>query len=92
MSPSPARRSGPLAGGAAAKASIGGDFYEVVDTKYVVRLLIGDVRGKDGTIRFAEAEVGSLGRCEDEPRWSPPAYPRRSAQSSGTRPAGPGVG
>lgn len=31
---------------AAAEASIGGDFYEVVDTKYGVRLLIGDVRGK----------------------------------------------
>lgn len=31
---------------AAAEASIGGDFYEVVDTEYGVRLLIGDVRGK----------------------------------------------
>ncbi|MFG2228385.1 PP2C family protein-serine/threonine phosphatase [Streptomyces sp. NPDC048644] len=31
---------------AAAEASIGGDFYEVVNTKYGVRLLIGDVRGK----------------------------------------------
>ncbi|MFI5979890.1 PP2C family protein-serine/threonine phosphatase [Streptomyces sp. NPDC051555] len=31
---------------AAAEARIGGDFYEVVDTKYGVRLLIGDVRGK----------------------------------------------
>ncbi|MGW6691795.1 PP2C family protein-serine/threonine phosphatase [Streptomyces sp. NPDC054961] len=31
---------------AAAEASIGGDFYEVVDTPYGVRLLIGDVRGK----------------------------------------------
>ncbi|MFI9052097.1 PP2C family protein-serine/threonine phosphatase [Streptomyces sp. NPDC053427] len=31
---------------AAAEARIGGDFYEVVDTRYGVRLLIGDVRGK----------------------------------------------
>ncbi|MEU8686514.1 PP2C family protein-serine/threonine phosphatase [Streptomyces sp. NPDC048611] len=31
---------------AAAEASIGGDFYEAVDTEYGVRLLIGDVRGK----------------------------------------------
>ncbi|MET9853907.1 PP2C family protein-serine/threonine phosphatase [Streptomyces sp. NPDC006450] len=31
---------------AAAEARIGGDFYEVVDTAYGVRLLIGDVRGK----------------------------------------------
>ncbi|WP_078871151.1 PP2C family protein-serine/threonine phosphatase [Streptomyces caatingaensis] len=31
---------------AAAEARIGGDFYEVVDTQYGVRLLIGDVRGK----------------------------------------------
>lgn len=31
---------------AAAEASIGGDFYEVVDTPHGVRMLIGDVRGK----------------------------------------------
>lgn len=31
---------------AAAEVRIGGDFYEVVDTPYGVRLLIGDVRGK----------------------------------------------
>ncbi|MFG2608448.1 PP2C family protein-serine/threonine phosphatase [Streptomyces sp. NPDC048514] len=31
---------------AAAEARIGGDFYEVVDTRYGIRLLIGDVRGK----------------------------------------------
>ncbi|EDX20832.1 integral membrane protein [Streptomyces sp. Mg1] len=31
---------------AAAEARIGGDFYEVVDTPFGVRLLIGDVRGK----------------------------------------------
>lgn len=31
---------------AAAEASIGGDFYEVVDTPNGIRLLIGDVRGK----------------------------------------------
>lgn len=31
---------------AAAEARIGGDFYEVADTRYGVRLLIGDVRGK----------------------------------------------
>ncbi|WEB37985.1 serine/threonine-protein phosphatase [Streptomyces yunnanensis] len=31
---------------AAAEARIGGDFYEVIDTPYGVRLLIGDVRGK----------------------------------------------
>ncbi|MEU9700678.1 PP2C family protein-serine/threonine phosphatase [Streptomyces sp. NPDC047981] len=31
---------------AAAEARIGGDFYEVAETPYGVRLLIGDVRGK----------------------------------------------
>ncbi|MFB6820465.1 PP2C family protein-serine/threonine phosphatase [Streptomyces virginiae] len=31
---------------AAAEARIGGDFYEVVDTPFGIRLLIGDVRGK----------------------------------------------
>ncbi|MFJ4467114.1 PP2C family protein-serine/threonine phosphatase [Streptomyces sp. NPDC089424] len=31
---------------AAAEARIGGDFYEVVETRHGVRLLIGDVRGK----------------------------------------------
>ncbi|MFF8406144.1 PP2C family protein-serine/threonine phosphatase [Streptomyces sp. NPDC015684] len=31
---------------AAAEARIGGDFYEAVDTRFGVRLLIGDVRGK----------------------------------------------
>ncbi|MGK5642693.1 PP2C family protein-serine/threonine phosphatase [Streptomyces sp. URMC 126] len=31
---------------AAAEARIGGDFYEVADTRFGVRLLIGDVRGK----------------------------------------------
>ncbi|WP_413471160.1 PP2C family protein-serine/threonine phosphatase [Streptomyces noursei] len=31
---------------AAAEARIGGDFFEVVDTRYGVRMLIGDVRGK----------------------------------------------
>ncbi|MER5730723.1 PP2C family protein-serine/threonine phosphatase [Streptomyces sp. NPDC002138] len=31
---------------AAAEARIGGDFYEVVDTPFGARLLIGDVRGK----------------------------------------------
>lgn len=31
---------------AAAEARIGGDFYEVVDTPYGIRMLIGDVRGK----------------------------------------------
>ncbi|MFF9913015.1 PP2C family protein-serine/threonine phosphatase [Streptomyces sp. NPDC013457] len=31
---------------AAAEARIGGDFYEVVDTPFGVRMLIGDVRGK----------------------------------------------
>ncbi|MEV6578630.1 PP2C family protein-serine/threonine phosphatase [Streptomyces sp. NPDC051582] len=31
---------------AAAEARIGGDFYEVVETPYGIRMLIGDVRGK----------------------------------------------
>ncbi|MBL1082337.1 serine/threonine-protein phosphatase [Streptomyces actinomycinicus] len=31
---------------AAAEARIGGDFYEVVETRFGIRLLIGDVRGK----------------------------------------------
>ncbi|MER5872795.1 PP2C family protein-serine/threonine phosphatase [Streptomyces sp. NPDC002044] len=50
LSPMP-RRFGPIAIeslylAAAAEARIGGDFYEVVDTPFGVRLLIGDVRGK----------------------------------------------
>lgn len=45
---------------AAAEARIGGDFYEVVDTPYGVRLLIGDVRGK--------GLLGSGGRRGDRQR------------------------
>ncbi|MEV4439733.1 PP2C family protein-serine/threonine phosphatase [Streptomyces sp. NPDC049577] len=46
---------------AAAEARIGGDFYEVVDTRYGVRLLIGDVRGKGlPAVGLAAAVVNSF--------------------------------
>ncbi|MYX99777.1 SpoIIE family protein phosphatase [Streptomyces sp. SID486] len=50
LSPMPCRFAGveieTLYLAAAAEARIGGDFYEVVDTRFGIRLLIGDVRGK----------------------------------------------
>ncbi|GAA3052868.1 hypothetical protein GCM10020000_38090 [Streptomyces olivoverticillatus] len=69
---------------AAAEARIGGDFYEVVDTPYGVRLLIGDVRGK------GLPAVGGRPR-----RWSTPSGKRPTsspiwAASRGAwRPAAP---
>ncbi len=64
---------------AAAEARIGGDFYEVVDTRYGVRLLIGDVRGKGlpavgqaaamvncfREAAYDEADLGSVARRLD---------------------------
>jgi serine phosphatase RsbU (regulator of sigma subunit) len=51
------------------QARIGGDFYEVVDTPYGVRLLIGDVRGKGLSAVGAAAAVISCFReaAYDEP-------------------------
>lgn len=46
---------------AAAEARIGGDLYEVVDTPFGVRLLIGDVRGKGlSAVGVAGAVVNSF--------------------------------
>lgn len=46
---------------ATADALIGGDFYEVEDTKHGVRLLLGDVRGKGlPAVRLATKAVGSF--------------------------------
>ncbi|MFG1810483.1 PP2C family protein-serine/threonine phosphatase [Streptomyces sp. NPDC049040] len=54
---------------AAAQARIGGDLYEVVDTQYGVRLLIGDVRGKGlSAVGVAGAVVNSFREAAyDEP-------------------------
>ncbi|MGW1074881.1 PP2C family protein-serine/threonine phosphatase [Streptomyces sp. NPDC002537] len=54
---------------AAAEARIGGDFYEVADTQYGVRLLIGDVRGKGlPAVGSAAAVVNSFREAVyDEP-------------------------
>jgi phosphoserine phosphatase RsbU/P len=46
---------------ASAEASIGGDFYEAVETPYGVRLLVGDVRGKGlDAVRLAGVVLGSF--------------------------------
>ncbi|MEV8475137.1 PP2C family protein-serine/threonine phosphatase [Streptomyces sp. NPDC051173] len=54
---------------AAAEARIGGDFYEVADTGFGVRLLIGDVRGKGlPAVGAAAAVVNSFREAAyDEP-------------------------
>ncbi|GHG47893.1 PP2C family protein-serine/threonine phosphatase [Streptomyces griseocarneus] len=54
---------------AAAEARIGGDFYEVADTRFGVRLLIGDVRGKGlPAVGTAAAVVNSFREAAyDEP-------------------------
>ncbi|WP_424890791.1 PP2C family protein-serine/threonine phosphatase [Streptomyces sp. XH2] len=54
---------------AAAEARIGGDFYEVADTRHGVRLLIGDVRGKGlPAVGTAAAVVNSFREAAyDEP-------------------------
>ena len=44
---------------ASAAARIGGDLYEVADTEYGVRLIMGDVRGKGlAAVRLASAVLG----------------------------------
>jgi serine phosphatase RsbU (regulator of sigma subunit) len=46
---------------ALAEASIGGDFYEAVETPHGVRLLVGDVRGKGlDAVRLAGVVLGSF--------------------------------
>jgi len=46
---------------ASAEASIGGDFYEAVETPHGVRLLVGDVRGKGlDAVRLAGVVLGSF--------------------------------
>ena len=46
---------------ASAEASIGGDFYETLETPYGVRLLVGDVRGKGlDAVRLAGVVLGSF--------------------------------
>ncbi|MEH1014838.1 PP2C family protein-serine/threonine phosphatase [Micromonospora sp. CPCC 206060] len=45
---------------ATATADIGGDLYEVIDTPYGVRMIIGDVRGKGlDAVRLASIVLGS---------------------------------
>jgi serine phosphatase RsbU (regulator of sigma subunit) len=55
---------------AGAEANIGGDLYEVVDSRWGVRLLLGDVRGKGlDAVRLANRVMGCFrvlgGRLED---------------------------
>jgi sigma-B regulation protein RsbU (phosphoserine phosphatase) len=46
---------------ASAEASIGGDFYEALETPYGVRLLVGDVRGKGlDAVRLGGVVLGSF--------------------------------
>jgi phosphoserine phosphatase RsbU/P len=46
---------------ASVEASIGGDFYEVLETSHGVRLLVGDVRGKGlDAVRLAGVVLGSF--------------------------------
>ena len=46
---------------ASAEASIGGDFYEALETPYGVRLLVGDVRGKGlDAVRLTGVVLGSF--------------------------------
>jgi sigma-B regulation protein RsbU (phosphoserine phosphatase) len=47
--------------GADAEAHVGGDFYEVLDTPYGVRVLVGDVRGKGlSAVRMANYVLGAF--------------------------------
>ena len=47
--------------GADAEAHVGGDFYEVLDTGYGVRVLVGDVRGKGlSAVRMANYVLGAF--------------------------------
>ncbi|MGJ7441806.1 PP2C family protein-serine/threonine phosphatase [Aquipuribacter sp. MA13-6] len=47
--------------GADAEAHVGGDFYEVLDTRHGVRVVIGDVRGKGlSAVRMANYVLGAF--------------------------------
>jgi hypothetical protein len=54
---------------ASAGASVGGDFYDIVDTPYGVRAIIGDVRGSGlGAVEVAAVLLGSFREAVyDEP-------------------------
>ncbi len=54
---------------ASAGASVGGDFYDIVDTPYGVRAVIGDVRGSGlGAVEVAAVLLGSFREAAyDEP-------------------------
>ena len=54
---------------ASAEAQIGGDFYEAIDTKWGVRIMVGDVRGKGlEAVRLASLLVGEFrSRAVSEP-------------------------
>ncbi len=62
---------------ASAEAQIGGDFYEAVDTKWGVRIMVGDVRGKGldarGDRRRADRRSWGVRRC----RGDRPGHPCR---------------
>lgn len=47
--------------GADAEAGVGGDFYEVLDTRFGVRVVLGDVRGKGlAAVRLANYTLGAF--------------------------------
>ncbi len=71
---------------AAAEARVGGDLYEVVDTPFGVRLLLGDVRGKGLTAVETVADV--LGVFREAARTEPdlPAVAVRLDRALARRP------
>ena len=53
---------------ASAEASIGGNFYEALETPHGVRLLVGDVRGKGlDAVRLAEVVPWAASRRRPGP-------------------------
>lgn len=57
---------------AAAEAQIGGDFYDVLETPWGVRIMVGDVRGKGlDAVRLASVLLGEFrSRARSEPQLS----------------------
>jgi len=73
---------------ASAEASIGGDFYEALETPYGVRLLVGDVRGKGlDAVRLAGVVLGSFRDAAQE--HPDPAGVAAALDRSVTRAIGP---
>ncbi|WP_157845566.1 PP2C family protein-serine/threonine phosphatase [Kitasatospora phosalacinea] len=96
LRPVPARAGGLRAAGlyhpAEADVGIGGDLYEVCETRYGTRILLGDVRGKGldavrtvadviGAFRVAAHETAELGELADKLD----RHVRRTAERDGDR-------